>query len=252
MFAQGLRAIKMILGVFAMTLVGNFTMAAVVVASDDATYVLSSDYLFVPKGFDDNDGVQVVLDGWVNSSCDQVLPPKVSIHPDHGVIEIEVRAVRAEVGCMPVLTRFTAVAELGILGEGRYDVVTNNGWLVQPLIVEEASSGGPDDDQYAQVNEVLIDYAPDRVTESDSKWSVVIFGQYNNSCEKIDFIKVSDSGATIEVLPVLKVEGEVCLPVQEQFELRAFLPDIQLEGRFLLHVRSAGGKAVNRVFSAFQ
>lgn len=250
MIAQGLKALKLMTGTAAMLMAVNVGTTSEAAAADE--YLLPTNSLFVPQGFDDNDGVQVVLDGWVNSSCDHVLKPKVSIHPDYGVIEIEVRAVPAEMWCMPVLTRFTVVAELGVLGQGKYEVVTNNGWLVEPLIVEEAASGGPDDYKYAQVNEVFVDYAPDRAAATDSKWSAVIFGQYNNSCEKLDFVKVSDSGSTIEVLPVLKVEGEVCIPVQETFEQRVFLPDIQQEGRYLLHVRSANGLAVNHVFSAFQ
>lgn len=216
------------------------------------SYLVSSDYLFVPKGFDDNDNVQVILDGWVNSSCDQVQKPKVAVHPDHGVIEIEVKAVQPEMWCMPVLTRFTAVADLGVLPHGSWEVVTNNGWLVTELVVDEAASGGPDDFAYAQVDKVFVDYAPDEVPERDSKWSAVLKGVLRDSCEQIDYIQVTDSGATIEVLPVLKVDGEICLPVQTPFEERVFLPDIQKEGRYLLHVRAAGGHAINQVFSAFE
>ncbi len=55
-----------------------------------------------------------------------------------------------------------------------------------------------------------------------------------------------------KVLPVLQQKGENCLPVKERFEYRAFLPDVQQEGRYLEHLKIADGEAVNLVFSAFQ
>lgn len=248
MIAQGLKAVTK-LGVLAALSLGS---TGTLLAADD-TYLASTDNLFVPKGFDDNDKSQVVLDGWLDSSCDQVQTPKHTVH-ENGVIEIEVKVLKAtpERVCMPVLTRFTAVADLGVLPQGTYEIVTNNGWLVQELIVAEATSGGPDDYRYAQVDEVIVDYAPDAASTTNSKWSVLLVGQYRTSCERIEFVEVKDSGTTFEVLPVLQQQGENCLPVMERFEYRAFLPDVQQEGRYLVHVRTADGEAVNHVFSAFQ
>lgn len=218
-------------------------------------YALSANYLFVPSGFDDNDKVQVVIDGWVDNSCDQVLNPKVVVHPDQKTIVVEAQAVRPSEGyCMPVLTRFTSVVDVGVLPHGNWEVVTNNGWLVESLTIEEASSSGPDSYQFANVDEVFVDYAPDRMHErnADSKWSAVIKGAFRTSCESLDFIEVVDSGSTIEVLPVVKTEGEICMPREVPFEQRVFLPDIQEKGRYLLHVRTANGGALNQVFSAFE
>jgi len=252
MIAQGLKAVTRlsVLTIFVFSSVGSVSLAESDTNKD--SYIASSDYLFVPNGFDDNDKSQVVLDGWVDSSCDQVRKPKVSIH-DNGVIEVHVKVTKssAEVMCMPVLTRFTAVADLGILPHGSYEIVTNNGWLVQELIVTEATSSGPDDYRYAQVDDVAVEYDPDGMSTTNSKWSVLLTGQYRNSCEKIEFVEIKDSGSTFEVLPVLQRQGEQCLPVMERFEYRTFLPDLRQEGRFLVHVRSAGGEAVNHVFSAF-
>jgi hypothetical protein len=248
MIAQGLKAVTE-LGVLVALFFGSTTA---LLAADD-TYLASTDNLFVPKGFDDNDKTQVVLDGWLDSSCDQVQPAKYTIHED-GVIDIEVKVLKAqpEKVCMPVLTRFTVVADLGVLPQGTYEIVTNNGWLVEKLTVGEAASAGPDDYRYAHVDNVIVDYAPDAASTTNSKWSVLLRGQYRNSCEKIGFVEVKDSGTTFEVLPVLQQQGENCLPVMQRFEYRAFLPDVQQEGRYLVHIRSANGEAVNHVFSAFQ
>jgi hypothetical protein len=248
MIAQGLKAVTK-LGLLASLTFGS---ATVLLAAGD-TYLASTNNLFVPKGFDDNDNSQVVLDGWLDSSCDEVQTPKHTVH-ENGVIEIEVKVLKSqpEKVCMPVLTRFTAVADLGVLPQGTYEIVTNNGWLVDELIVAEAASAGPDDFRYAQVDKVMVDYAPDTASTANSKWSVLLLGQYRNSCEKIEFVEVKDSGSTFEVLPVLRQEGENCLPVMQRFEYRAYLPDLQKEGRYLVHVRSAGGEAVNYVFSAFE
>ena len=210
----------------------------------------SSDYMFAPEGFDDNDNVQVVLDGWLSSSCDRAVEPKVVVHPEKQVIELSAQVVHGDFLCLPVMVRFTSVADIGPLPWGKWSLVTNNGWLVDELIIDEASNAGPDDHVYAAVDEAHVEYIPD-LKDADSKWSVVLLGHFQNSCQSFDEIKVIDSGDTVEVLPILKVQdrGQECLQVITPYNMRAFLPDYEVEGRHLLHVRSRGGEALNKVFS---
>jgi hypothetical protein len=67
-----------------------------------------------------------------------------------------------------------------------------------------------------------------------------------------DEIKVVDSGRSIEVLPIVRVDtsGD-CPAATRTFERRVELPRGMAPGRHLLHVRSLSGKAANVVFTVF-
>ena len=134
------------------------TLAAGVSFAADNIVKVDADYLFVPEGFDDNDNVQVVLDGWLNSSCDVAMKPEVKMNLEDGIIEVNARAQKGNHICMPVLIRYTAIADLGVLPMGEYNILSNNGAMMENLIVEEATSAGPDEYMYARVDEAMVDY----------------------------------------------------------------------------------------------
>ncbi len=221
-----------------------------------ADYTVYPEYVFTPKGFDDDDTVEIVVDGWKKSSCDTVLPPKVSIHDRQRTISIELLAQSGGDKCLPVMTRFTAKASLGVLAAGKYEVIANNGWLVESLQVEEASSGGPTDEDLAKITRVEIDYAPDRATV-DGRWTAVLFGEYSQTCEQLGRVEttVDDRGRVTSILPILErmqtVNGEArpCEPTREEFITRVPLRDFTEAGRYMIHVRSQGGQLIDKVFS---
>ncbi len=212
-----------------------------------ATYPLNVDDMFVPNGFDDNDGVEIVLDGWLQSSCDTVLEPKVTVDFARGTIKIEPKAIHGVFECLPMKTRYTVTTHIGALPYGDYDVITNNGWLVKHLFVEEASNAGPDDYIYANVLEAFVDYAPDDKT--DNRWAVVMIGKFTNSCQKWASIEIKKHEKTFTVLPKLRTEGELCAPVIEPFTTRVPLEDPVDAERYLAHIRVQKGKAINVVFT---
>lgn len=151
--------------------------------------------------------------------------------------------------CLPLKHEFTSVVDLGALPYGEYDVVSvPNANLSDRLNIAEATNAGPDDYQYAQIDEVRVENIPEG---PGARWSVQLKGWFVNSCQRWRFIKAIDSGNTVELLPVLtKAQSEdKCLPVMERFVARKDLPIMDEAGRKLLHVRSARGKAVNKVFN---
>jgi hypothetical protein len=229
-------------------LIGILLMGGLATAGlAESTYTLSAENMFVPEGFDDNDGVQIVLDGWINSSCDTVLKPKIHVNLGNNTIHLEAQAKTGNYECLPVRTRYTKVAHVGVLPYGDFEVITNNGWLVRNLTVGEATNSGPDEFQYADVKEAFIDYAPD--DKNDSKWSVVMKGQFKNSCQKWDKIEAKLDNNTYVILAKIKTEGEICLPIVEDFVARVFIEEPMTESRYLAHVRAANGKALNVVFT---
>jgi hypothetical protein len=221
-------------------------------SGNEEPILLSATKVFVPKGFDDNDQIQVVIDGWLNNSCESADAAKVNINHETREIEVLPMGVRKEGVCAQVRRRYNLTASVGVLPAADYRVYANDRMVDEALAVAEANSSGPDDFSYAEIDRVTVDYAPDRdYALMDSRWSVILEGRLTNSCQKLSEIRVIDSSDTIEVLPITRSEGAECRPVSQGFVERAFLPDYTTPGRFLLHVRSANGQAVNQVFSAF-
>jgi hypothetical protein len=216
----------------------------------EGDYPADVETLFAPQQFDDDDFSEVVLDGWLQSSCDRLQDPKIEVLHDLGIINIELMATRGELAeCLPMITRFTTVATLGVLPQGRYEVRTNGNGPAQYLPIAEAPSRGPGE-VYADIDRVFVDYAPDR--EFDSRWMVVLMGRFHTTCEEFDMIRVIDDGKTIEVLPTLRETSDVCAPQMRPFIERRFMPDIADAGRYLLRARTGRGGAINYVFSAFE
>ena len=218
------------------------------------TYDLSANDLFVPEGFDDNDNVQVILDGWINNGCDQVLPPKVDINFEDNTIHVQPQAQTeaqnhdGELKCLPVLTRFSSVADLGMLPYGNYEVKTNNGWLVHNIQVLEATNSGPDELLFAKIDKARIDYALDGA--APGKMEVVLIGDFLNTCQTWDEIEIqTQPNNTFVVSPKIKIEGEICAQVMTPFTVRVPIDEPLVEARYLTHVRTIDGKAINVVFT---
>jgi hypothetical protein len=236
--------LKVLVGIFGV--VGAVGFATQTQAAE--LYEVQAEYLFVPNGFDDNDQAEVVLDGWLQTSCDKIAKPKVKFMLEQNLIQVQAMAKRGHYLCAPVMSRYTVVVPLGRLPYGVYKVETNRGLMVESMLVEESSSSGPDEFIYAKVDEAFVDYAPE--FDAAGRWSVVISGNFRSSCEKMDKILLTQQDRSFQVQPIIKEEGEVCVDILEPYVARVFLEDDDvLEGRYLAHVRSFGGKSLNRVFN---
>lgn len=222
---------------------------ATVLAPDEV--ILGTTKLFIPQGFDDNDHVVVVVDTELPSTCYELTDADYQVDIANRAISVAARARRLHRLCLPVTMPTSVAVDVGILPKGDFTVVTNNGWLTEKLPVRESTSAGPDDERYADVQAVWLDFAPNHVGRhhlgSDSRYSAVIEARRYWTCEVLDRIEVIDSGRTYELLPIMKMEDGVgCDEVNETFQMRAPLPELS-SGRFLLHVRSQNGRSVNQV-----
>jgi hypothetical protein len=73
-------------------------------------------------------------------------------------------------------------------------------------------------------------------------------GRFTNSCMVWEDLKVQDNGKTVNVLPIMKLEGTNCVAGEFPFKKTIALPESIVAGRHLLHVRSLNGNAVNHLF----
>lgn len=203
--------------------------------------------MFVPNGFDSNDEIVVVLDGYLPNSCYRLTRPEIEIDQATRVIKITQMARRFPGPCIVPLVPFTNVIHVGALDSGNYQVSTNKGMLLKNLTVElDPGTGayGPDDFLYAPVDSVSVSRT------SDGRFEAKINGRFTNDCMEFEDVRLLHKGRVIELLPILKNSaGVTCQPTEKPFNKSVRLPDELLVGRNLVHVRSLNGSSINTVFS---
>ena len=203
--------------------------------------------LFVPVGFDDNDDVVVVLDGYIGDPCDKLRAPKVIIDKANGSITITPMKERVGENCPEILVPYQQVVNLGTLPMGTYAVQTFDDKLGEILSVKKAPFATPDDHLYAPVDSAHVS------VQVSGTMTATVRGRLTDSCLSIEKVEVLPSGRTMVVLPIMKKsatdpQGAACQPIERPFESRVELP-VLTAGRYLLHVRSLNGQSVNEVFS---
>ncbi len=208
--------------------------------------------MFVPHGFDNNDEVVAVIDGYLRSGCYKITRPDVNIDHEQRMITITPQARYYEAVCIQALVPYTQVVSLGVLNVGDYTVQTKSRNLSETLAVAESKNAGPDDMLYAPVDDVAVDNAV-----NPTRPIAIISGRLTNSCMRIDDVKVQRNDKTIEIFPLLVLEDRVdCQLLETPFRIpvplvRAGEREFRT-GRFLAHVRSLNGQSANTVFSVMK
>lgn len=215
--------------------------------------------VFAPEvGFDDNDDVQVVVDGYLPNSCYQKSKTQVSIDRSQNIIQIVQFAKKIDSeACknesqlsdeMKVPLKFMSEADIGELSEGAYTIVYKSlqGEKTRKLTIEKAKTRNIDNTYYAITNNA---YMKEVVSANDPNILVTLQGYLNSPCvgisNKINGAIVND---VIVLLPEIVRSGKVCPPIAQEFEIELNLKTPP-PGRYLLHIRSVNGTAVNRLFT---
>ena len=201
---------------------------------------------FIPVGFDDNDEVEVVLDGQLPNGCYRIATPRQRLDPVTNTIEVTAMAFYYPGDCDPFVVPFTISANVGVLAATDY-VVKVGGVAPMALTVKHSTSVGPDDFLYASVDQVSIEVIPER-----RSIIAYITGRFTNSCMGWDRVELTDSGETLELLPIIQMRaGSDCHAVDVHYKgVKVALPWRKM-GRYLLHVRTMSGKSANNVFSVY-
>jgi hypothetical protein len=202
---------------------------------------------YVPVGFDDNDEVIAVVDGYLPDTCYRIRSAQVKHDLVNNRIIVQPKAVRFPGTCMDVTVPYSTEVRLGTLAEGSYQVATKSGQVSERLEVKEATHEKADDYLYAPVDTVDVQ------TLAGGKMQAKLMGRFTDTCLRFREVKVTNSGKTLEVLPVMKrvneeEAGNKCEKREVPFEEVVQLPQLN-PGRYLLHVRSLNGQSVNEVFA---
>ncbi len=208
---------------------------------------IAAESLFVPAGFDDNDETMVILDGYLPSACHRLTAPTIQVDAASKKIVVGARAKEFKGVCPDVTVPFTQTVTLGQLERGDYAVVSKDGKHTNMMQISHATAAGPDDYLYAMVEKAHVIYPVPH------KWVAVIEGRFTNTCLGLEETKVTVTGNTIQVLPIMNFVEPTnpkvpCRAQQRPFRTVVELPHLPADGRYLLHVRSLNGQAVNEVF----
>jgi hypothetical protein len=213
---------------------------------EPVTVDITPQAIFVPNGFDDNDDVTVVIDGYLPDTCYRLKAPIVQKDPSSKTITVQPQALRFPGVCQDVIVPFTTAVSLGAVPNGSYKITTRKGEVQENVYVKKAVRPGPDDYLYAPVDTADVQW-------NQGKLVATIRGRFTENCLSIEEMRVINSGKTLELLPIMKREGstpagEPCQKKEIPFEKKVSLPTLA-SGRYLLHVRSLNGQAVNHVFT---
>src|SRR5690606_5065351 len=138
-------------------------------------------------GFDDNDNAQVVLDGFLEQSCDRLIAAHWEFDARVRQIMVSARVLRDHTTlCSEERRPFTQVVDLGLLPTGKYRVWTNGGRLIATLAIAEATSAGADEESYAYLTDSYVEY-DEAMPAGQGQWSVVLKGFFADHCQEWDY-----------------------------------------------------------------
>jgi hypothetical protein len=198
---------------------------------------------YIPGGFDSNDPTQLVVEGYFPNSCYRIDGYTKEVDAATQKVTITQSALKYKGQCLMMLVPFWQTVKVGLLKANDYKVVDgSSGEEVGVMPVRVASSAEPDDFTYATVKDAYVGLV------DGGKRSIIIEGELPGDCY---FIKekrvVLDSKNVIAVLPIIeKQAGRRCNSYRLPFMTTAELPDAPA-GRYLLHVRSLSGNAINKL-----
>lgn len=203
--------------------------------------------IYAPVGFDNNDDVVAVVDGYLPDTCYRLRAPQVDTDKVNKRILIQPKAVRFPGICLDMIIPYSTVVHLGVLPVGSYKITTKSEKVTERINIALSTNPNPDDYLYAPIDSAQVE------TSATTKPTARLYGRFMNTCLRMQEVRVINSGKTLEVLPIMKQlakteAGEPCENKEIPFAESVELPKLAT-GRYLLHVRSLNGQSVNEVFS---
>ena len=216
---------------------------------------------FIPeKGYDNNDNIEIVLDGKLPNACFELDNTQVLKDQEKKIIEIkQMMKVKDITECLPNHQnhqnipmwpiQYTKSIEIGNLKAGLYTLKFNQGKKVisKKFIVTTTVSTGIDNYLYAPVSNAFI---PELIYATDNV-EVILTGILTNTCMNFNGdVEVQKVGNVFIVLPKMSLNNIAqCSSTQIPLQSIVSLGSIKKEGRYLIHIRSTTGRSVNKVFS---
>lgn len=197
--------------------------------------------IYVAKGFDSNDKVQIVGEGVYNNGCFRNAETKVRVDHDAKVITLTPYAYKYDGMCIQVIMPYDRVVDVGILKAGTYKVKQDGqSTFLGDVETTVATTKNPDDFTYAPISQAFF-------KGNGTSNIVSITGEFPNSCMTLKEVKFDVQPDVLVVQPIAEMqEGKDCKDGSFYFEKDTEVGPMKA-GRYLLHVRSMNGKAINNL-----
>jgi hypothetical protein len=221
-----------------------FTTLAVQAYADVFPKIINTKFEtgYTPIGFDTNDNAQLVAEGVFSNTCLKPANVKAVVSHRTKTIHLYPRAYQYDGACLQMEVPWHKEIDLGVLETGDYKVINVTGKTTSDLGVMKvatATNSSPDDFLYAPVSQAFFE-------KQDDRYFVRLTGEFQTSCLKMREVIVRVQDKVLVLQPIAEEVGDDCEnrphPYTEVVEVKGVNP-----GRYLIHVRSLNGKAINNL-----
>ena len=197
--------------------------------------------VFVPKGFDSNDQVEIIISGELPSTC--YLRPRGETKIENNRVVVEMKATKIvdrNIVCIEAIIPYLISVPLGELSVGNYDIAVNVGAdseKTSSIQIDNPSSNSINNFNYANVT---------NVQRPSLEREIIISGIHPSSCMEIERVEVITNpiSNTYSVLPIIKQAQPICDSMIKPFAFTLKLPNGRT-AQELVHIRKIDGTALN-------
>ena len=241
---------------YMLTLLIVFTVQAYGETNSNLKNLDLENVFVISKGYDTNDNVEITFLAKLPSACYRPYQSNLNkINEFHYRLDLTIKlkdisSCKEPIDPEQVLNPiyYTETVTLGELKAGDYRVTYNKAFEQSKVFnVVNAQVGSIDDFLYAPVTNVFI---PEMTYFTDDA-RVILSGIIQSSCVVLynRNISVTKLGNVFVVTPKANiVPNSVCERVEVPLQQIISLGKIDVEGSYLIHVRSQSGLSVNKVF----
>jgi hypothetical protein len=208
--------------------------------------------VFIPAGYDDNDGVEVMIHGEFANGCYRLGKVDVVNPENEGdpyIVHVKANLYKPEEGvfCIQATIPYLKPVNLGIMKQGIHELVVNPGpkEVRKTIVIGKRTTDAPDNADYAPVDRGEI--VKERLSPTGQ--SLVLQGRYPmmlKGCVEITEVRQNrDAEDLLTVLPIMTMyRDERCASIENQFKIKVHL-EIPFDVEGLLHVRKIDGASYN-------
>ncbi|MBT4792762.1 MAG: hypothetical protein HON90_14400 [Halobacteriovoraceae bacterium] len=205
--------------------------------------------VYAPMGFDSNDSVEIVVEGFLPNLCYKAPLAKVKVFDKEKKILIEIKGsnyVKMAKFCPEVIVPFVETVSIGKISHGDYQIIVNQKSpfeISSKISIIDSSSSAIDENIYANI------HAVERV-EGEQK--VILKGYNPSDCFVKDEVSIISNGVdTYSIMPRMKQIRNFCPMKMVPVEFEVKIPSDIKRSKILLHVRVMNGKSVNSIFTNY-
>lgn len=229
-------------------------VSGVAFASNGSLVAAPTEKLFIPLGFDDNDNIEVIVNGEFKNTCYKVGPSDVKVDLSQKTVRVSPQSYEySNAICAQMMVPFVQAIKVGSLPAGSYKVIVENNPAIAPqqLVVRQRFTESPDDFIYAPVESAEVEFGA-----TSAEQSLTIAGSYPLTfvgCALVREVQVKRTNDILVVLPIMELltnDAECSARGwTPKFTLQVPITDTLQPGHNLLHVRVTNGNSYNKLIA---